>query len=85
MSVLTLTPVRTLPDTVPDPTRTLGWDVLLWTARYLRQPDGPDAGQPWRFTDEQVRIALRWFEINDRGEFVRRQGTVRRLKGWGPR
>ncbi|MGK5728171.1 hypothetical protein [Streptomyces sp. URMC 124] len=68
---------------MPDPTRTLGWDVLLWTARYLRQPDGPDAGSPWRFTDEQVRICLRWFEINDAGEFVRRQGTIRRLKGWG--
>ncbi|MFF2813467.1 terminase [Streptomyces sp. NPDC058000] len=68
---------------MPDPTRTLGWDVLLWTARYLLQPDGPDAGQPWRFTPEQVRIVLRWFEINDAGEFVRRQGTIRRLKGWG--
>ncbi|UQI46729.1 terminase [Streptomyces sp. HU2014] len=78
-----LIPVRTWPDTVPDPTRTLGWDVLLWTARYLRQPDGPDAGAPWQYTPEQVRITLRWFEINGRGEFVRRQGTIRRLKGWG--
>ncbi|AUG87135.1 terminase large subunit [Streptomyces phage Attoomi] len=78
-----LEPVRTWPDTVPDRTRTLGWDVLLWTARYLRQPDGPDAGKPWRFTPEQVRIVLRWFEINDAGEFTRRQGTIRRLKGWG--
>ncbi|MCZ0996306.1 hypothetical protein O1L44_29530 [Streptomyces noursei] len=78
---LALEPVRTWPDTVPDETRTLGWDVLRWTSRYLLQPDGPDAGQPWRFTDEQVRIALRWFEINDAGEFTRRQGTIRRLKG----
>ncbi|MGW7270822.1 terminase [Streptomyces sp. NPDC054864] len=76
-------PVRTWPDTVPEPTRTLGWDVLLWTARYLRQPDGPDAGSPWRFTPEQVRIVLRWFEIDDAGNFTRRQGTIRRLKGWG--
>jgi phage terminase large subunit-like protein len=57
--------------------------VLLWTARYLRQPDGPDAGKPWKFTSEQVRIVLRWFEIDDAGNFTRRQGTIRRLKGWG--
>ncbi|MFI6767519.1 hypothetical protein [Streptomyces sp. NPDC050355] len=57
--------------------------MLLWTSRYLLQPDGPDAGQPWRFTPEQVRIVLRWFEINGAGEFTRRQGTIRRLKGWG--
>ncbi|MFJ9408570.1 terminase [Streptomyces sp. NPDC101393] len=78
-----LDPIRTWPDTVPDRTRTLGWDVLLWTARYLRQPDGPDAGSPWRFTPEQVRIVLRWYEIDDRGVFTRKQGTIRRLKGWG--
>ncbi len=51
MPAQTLEPVRTWPDTVPDPTRTLGWDVLLWASRYLLQPDGPDAGRPWRFTD----------------------------------
>ncbi|WP_180931865.1 terminase [Streptomyces sp. AJS327] len=79
----TLDPIRTWPDTVPPPERTLGWDVLEWTARYLLQPDGPDAGSAWRFTDEQVRIVLRWFEIDDQGAFTRRQGTVRRLKGWG--
>ncbi|MFE5616285.1 hypothetical protein [Streptomyces sp. NPDC056524] len=62
-----LRPVRSWPDTAPDPNWTLGWDVLLWTARYLRQPDGPDAGSPWKFTPEQVRIVLRWFEINDAG------------------
>lgn len=76
-------PIRTWPDTVPDRTRTLGWDVLLWTARYLRQPDGPDAGSPWRFTPEQVRIVLRWYEVDEHGVFTRKQGTIRRLKGWG--
>ncbi|UQA94920.1 hypothetical protein [Streptomyces halobius] len=83
MPAQTLEPVRTWPDTVPEPTRTLGWDVLSWTSRWLLQPDGPDAGTPWRFTDEQVRIVLRWFEIDDAGNFTRRQGTIRRLKGWG--
>ncbi|WP_328386302.1 hypothetical protein OHS81_21530 [Streptomyces sp. NBC_00400] len=83
MTALSLEPVRTWPDAVPPENRTLGWEVLEWTSRYLLQPDGPDAGQPWRFTDEQVRIVLRWFEIDSAGVFVRRQGTIRRLKGWG--
>jgi hypothetical protein len=43
------------------PERTLGWEVLGWTAEYLRQPDGPDAGEPWRYTDEQARFILWWF------------------------
>ncbi|WP_006603671.1 hypothetical protein [Streptomyces auratus] len=83
MTAVTLEPVRTWADTVPPETRTLGWEVLEWTSRYLLQPDGPDAGQPWKYTPEQVRIVLRWFEINEAGVFVRRQGTIRRLKGWG--
>lgn len=78
-----LEPIRTWPDTVPPPERTLGWDVLAWTAENLLQPDGPDAGGPWKFTPEQVRIVLRWYEIDEHGTFTRRQGTVRRLKGWG--
>lgn len=81
--ISSLEPIRTWPDTVPADNRTLGWSVLLWASRYLQQPDGPDAGQPWKFTDEQVRIILRWYEINDHGVFTRRQGTIRRLKGWG--
>lgn len=83
MTALALEPVRTWPDTVPPENRTLGWEVLNWTATHLLQPDGPDAGGPWTYTPEQVRILLRWFEIDDAGVFVRRQGTIRRLKGWG--
>ncbi|MEV3856054.1 hypothetical protein AB0J38_17235 [Streptomyces sp. NPDC050095] len=68
---------------MPPENRTLGWEVLSWTATHLLQPDGPNAGGPWTYTPEQVRILLRWFEIDDAGVFVRRQGTIRRLKGWG--
>lgn len=78
-----LEPIRTMPDTVPDETQTLGWHALKWCTDYLLQPDGPDAGSPWRFTPEQVRIVLRWYEIDDQGAFRYKQGTVRRLKGWG--
>lgn len=70
-------------DTVPEPNRTLGWAALEWTATYLQQPDGPEAGQPWLFTDEQARIILRWYEIDARGKFPYRRGVLRRMKGWG--
>ena len=75
--------VRSIPDTVPPEDRTLGWAVLRWTADHLLQPDGPDAGRPWRYTPEQVRIVLRWYAIDDAGRFVHRRGVLRRMKGWG--
>ncbi len=65
------------------PARTLGWEVLGWTAEYLLQPDGPRAGEPWRFTDEQARSVLWWYAIDAEGRFVYRSGVLRRMKGWG--
>lgn len=65
------------------PERTLGWDILGWTAEYLLQPDGPDAGEPWRFTDEQARFVLWWYAIDEDGRFVYRSGMWRRVKGHG--
>jgi hypothetical protein len=68
---------------VPPPNRTIGWQVLGWTATYLRQPDGPDAGQPWRYTNEQTRLILWWFAVNETGRWIYRNGMLRRVKGWG--
>ena len=65
------------------PERTLGWEVLGWTAEYLRQPDGDDAGRPWSYTDEQARFMLWWYAIDERGRFIYRSGMLRRVKGWG--
>jgi hypothetical protein len=65
------------------PERTLGWVVLGWTAEYLRQPDGPDAGKPWRYTDEQARFMLWWYAVDEHGRFIYRSGMLRRVKGWG--
>lgn len=65
------------------PTLTLGWQALAWTAENLRQPDGDDAGDPWKYTREQARFLLWWYAIDDRGRFVYRRGMLRRLKGWG--
>jgi peptidyl-tRNA hydrolase len=65
------------------PRRTLGWQFLQWTHDYLRQPDGDQAGAPWRYTDEQARFILWWYAVDERGRFVYRRGMLRRLKGWG--
>jgi hypothetical protein len=75
-------PIRIGPDGLPE--YTIGWDALAWTAEYLRQPDGDDAGTPWRFTPEQARFWLWWYATDPTGRrFVYRYGMLRRLKGWG--
>lgn len=65
------------------PKLTLGWQVIDWCEQYLLQPDGPEAGEPWRFTKEQERFILHWYAIDERGRFVYRGGMLRRMKGWG--
>lgn len=75
--------IRSWPDTVPADERTIGWEAVMWTMQYLVQPDGPAAGEPWVFTDEQLRVLLRWYEIDEQGRFIHRRGVLRRLKGWG--
>lgn len=65
------------------PELTLGWQVLQWTAEYLRQPDGPEAGRAWRYTPEQARFILWWYAIDERGRPLHRYGMLRRVKGWG--
>lgn len=75
-------PVRIGPTEMVPP-RSLGLQVLAWTARYLRQPDGPDTGGPWRYTREQLRFVMWWYAVDERGRFVYRRGMFRRLKGHG--
>jgi hypothetical protein len=66
------------------PEKTIGWQVLAWTANYLRQPDGPDAGEPWKYTKEQARFVLWWYATDPAGrKFAYRRGMFRRLKGHG--
>ncbi len=75
-------PVRIGPEGLPR--HTIGWHALSWSAEYLRQPDGPDAGQPWRYTREQARFVLWWYATDALGRrFLYRRGMLRRLKGWG--
>ncbi|WP_280442940.1 hypothetical protein [Nocardia brasiliensis] len=76
-------PVRSINDYIPAEHRTLGWIAAAWMTAHLVQPDGPNAGEPFELTREQLRILLRWYEINDSGRFRYRRGILRRMKGWG--
>lgn len=64
---------------LPDPSRTLGWHIAGWVAKYLRDDDG----KPWRYTLEQLRFILWWYAVDDEGRFIYRKGVLQRLKGWG--
>lgn len=75
--------VRIGPEGFPEDNRTLGWEILEWQLEYLRQPDGPDAGDPWRYTDEQLKFLLWWYAIDATGRFAYRRAVLRRMKGWG--
>jgi phage terminase large subunit-like protein len=34
-------------------------------------------------TDEQVRLILWWYAVDESGQYLYREGVIRRLKGWG--
>jgi hypothetical protein len=73
--------IQTLPAGQPE--RTLAWDVLWWSTAYIRQPDGPTAGDKWHFTPEQVKFALWWYAVDSNGRWLYTRGVLRRSKGWG--
>lgn len=73
--------ITTLPEGLP--ALTLGWDVLDWMERYIRQPDGPNAGEVFELTAEQVRFVLWWYAITPAGRWQFIRGVLRRSKGWG--
>lgn len=52
----------TLPDGIPS--LTLGWEAIHWASKYLRQPDGPNAGERWEFIESQVRFILWWYALD---------------------
>ncbi|AIS74090.1 terminase large subunit [Mycobacterium phage Anubis] len=65
------------------PEKTLGWGVLNWWAAYVKTPGGEHAGTPFMPTLEQARFTLWWYAVDDEGNYVYREGILRRLKGWG--
>lgn len=65
------------------PTKSLGWGILNWWAKYVKTPGGDHAGEPFMPTLEQARFTLWWYAVDDEGRYVYREGILRRLKGWG--
>ena len=73
--------VATLP--TGDPEFTLGWGVIEWATRWLIQPDGLRAGEPWLPTDGQVQFLLWWYAVDKNGRWLYHHGALRRAKGSG--
>lgn len=71
----------TLPEGLPS--LTLGWEAIHWACKYLRQPDGPNAGKRWEFIESQVRFILWWYSLDERGRWNFYHGVRRWAKGAG--
>jgi hypothetical protein len=62
---------------------TIGYDVLVWAEEYLAQPDGINAGDPWRWTNTQARIVAWWYAVDQNGQWLYRRGQIVLPKGSG--
>jgi len=71
----------TLPEGVPK--LTLGWEAVRWATKYLRQPNGPRAGQRFEFIDSQLRFLLWFYAVHLDGSWVFRRAVRRLAKGSG--
>jgi phage terminase large subunit-like protein len=77
-------PVVLAPDGFPFvPERTILPAVVRWCHEWLIQPDGPLAGDPWRFTNQQLAFLALWYAYDADGRWLYRRGTLRMMKGWG--
>ncbi|GAA2917021.1 hypothetical protein GCM10020221_11370 [Streptomyces thioluteus] len=66
-----------------EPELTLGHHILAWAERYIVQPDGERAGEPWRWTDEQ-RHFIKWlYALDGQFQWLYTEATLRRPKGAG--
>lgn len=72
-------------DTLPAdlPGLTLGWEAAKWASKYLRQPNGPRAGERFVFTTRQLRFLLHWYAVREDGSWVYHHGARRLAKGSG--
>lgn len=66
-----------------EPEHTIGHHVIWWVEKYLRQPDGENAGEPFKLTDEQRHFILWFYAVDHKGRWVYRTAALRRAKGWG--
>lgn len=72
-----------LPEGIPSPKETLGYQVIRWAKKFVVTPDGERAGEPWEFTPEQLRFVLWFYAIKPDGSWKYSAATLRRAKGWG--
>jgi len=73
--------LATLPETLPE--LTLGFEAAKWAMKYLRQPNGPHAGERFNFTPGQMRFLLHWYALNEDGSWIYHYGVRRLAKGSG--
>jgi hypothetical protein len=48
----------------------LGYGVIRWIHAELLQPDGDDAGEPYRLTAEQKNFLLWFYAVGPNGRFI---------------
>lgn len=77
--------LETLPTGIPADHgyRTLGYEALAWSAKYLRHPNGIRAGKRWQFTREQARFVLWFYAVDDSGRWIFDRADRRLAKGSG--
>lgn len=61
------------------PERSLGWHILWWISKNLRD----DEGGPFKPTAEQSRFILWMYAVDEHGSFTYRDIVLQRIKGWG--
>jgi hypothetical protein len=71
----------TLPEDLPE--LSLGYAAAAWAMRNLLHPNGPRAGQPWRFTEGQLDFLLHWYAVDESGRWLYQHGVRRLAKGSG--
>lgn len=81
VSTIPASRLSTLPE--GEPAFTLGWHAIHWAEHLLIQPNGPRAGQEFRFTRDQMRFVLWWYAMDADGAWLYSHGARRLAKGSG--
>lgn len=71
----------TLPEGIPE--YTLGWHAVVWAREFLRQPNGPRAGQRFQFVQSQVLFLLWYYAVDENGRWLFHHAARRLAKGSG--
>lgn len=61
------------------PERTLGWEFIEFASRWYTD----QRGDPFVLTDEQMRVALWAYALDETGMRESDEVIIQRLKGWG--